>query len=152
VDDFATALKNGTCGIGPITLFDTGGYRTRVGAQVNGFDARQHIPSHYSLKRMSRADRMEALALERCFTGAHPPVVTSTKGALGENFASGGLRSAAMALGIRSGRVPPTLGLTEPITPLAMVSADSREMPVGYGMVNACASGGTFVSLLLKKP
>lgn len=98
-----------------------------------------------------RSDRLEARALERCFTGAHPPVVTSIKGALGENFASGGIRSAAMALGIRSGRVPPTLGLTEPITPLALVSTDSRKIPVDYGMVNACASGGTFVSLLLKK-
>jgi len=98
-----------------------------------------------------RSDRLEALALERCFTGAGQPVVTSIKGALGENFASGGIRSAAMAMGIHSGRVPPTLGLKEPITPLAMVSADSREMPVDYGMVNACASGGTCVSLLLKK-
>ncbi|BBO75883.1 3-oxoacyl-[acyl-carrier-protein] synthase 2 [Desulfosarcina widdelii] len=99
-----------------------------------------------------RSDRLEALALERCFTGTRQPVVTSIKGALGENFASGGIRTAAMALGIHSGKVPPTLGLTEPITPLAMVSADSREMSVGYGLVNACASGGTCVSLLLKKP
>jgi len=98
-----------------------------------------------------RSDRLEALALERCFTGPRQPIVTSIKGALGENFASGGIRSAAMALGIRSGRVPPTLGLTEPITPFAMVSTDSRKMPVDYGMVNACASGGTCVSLLLKK-
>ncbi|WP_319521922.1 beta-ketoacyl-[acyl-carrier-protein] synthase family protein [uncultured Desulfosarcina sp.] len=99
-----------------------------------------------------RSDRLEALALERCFTGAHQPMVTSIKGALGESFASGGVRAAAMALGIHAGRVPPTLGLTEPITPLARVSTDSRKMVVDYGMVNACASGGTFVSLLLKKP
>ena len=98
-----------------------------------------------------RSDRLEALALERCFTGASQPVVTSIKGAVGESFASGGVRTATMALGIHSGRVPPTLGLTEPITPLSMVSADSREMPVDCGLVNACASGGTCVSLLLKK-
>jgi len=55
-----------------------------------------------------RSDRLEALALERCFTGAHRPLVTSIKGALGENFASGGVRTAAMAIGIHSGRVPPT--------------------------------------------
>ncbi|WP_319521921.1 beta-ketoacyl-[acyl-carrier-protein] synthase family protein [uncultured Desulfosarcina sp.] len=62
VDDFTAALKNGTCGIGPVTLFDTGGYRTHIGAQVNGFDARQHIPANYSLKRMSRSDCMAMAA------------------------------------------------------------------------------------------
>jgi len=99
-----------------------------------------------------RSDRLEALALEQCFTGAHQPVATSIKGALGESFASGGVRTAAMALGIHLGMVPPNLGVSEPITPMAMVSTHSRKMPVDYGMVNACASGGTFVSLLLKKP
>jgi len=65
VDDFAAALKKGACGIGPVTLFDTDGYRTRIGAQVDGFDARQHIPAGYSLKRMSRSDCMAmAAALE----------------------------------------------------------------------------------------
>ena len=62
MDDFAAALQNGTCGIGPVTLFDTDGYRTHIGAQVNGFDARQHIPAVYSLKRMSRSDCMAMAA------------------------------------------------------------------------------------------
>jgi len=65
VDDFASALKNGICGIGPVTLFDTDGYRTRIGAEIKDFDARQHIPAVYSLKRMSRSDCMAmAAALE----------------------------------------------------------------------------------------
>jgi len=62
VDDFAAALQNGACGIGPVTLFDTEGYRTHIGAQVNGFDARQHIPAGCSLKRMSRSDCMAMAA------------------------------------------------------------------------------------------
>jgi len=65
VDDFAAALRNGLCGICPVTLFDTDGYRTRIGAQVIGFDARRHIPAGCSLKRMSRSDCMAmAAALE----------------------------------------------------------------------------------------
>lgn len=62
VSAFATALKAGICGIGPVTLFDTAGYRTHSGAQVNGFDPRRHIPQAYSLKRMSRSDCMAMAA------------------------------------------------------------------------------------------
>ena len=59
---FADALKTGACGIGPVTLFDTTGYRTHTGAQVNDFDPRRHIPEKYLLKRMSRSDCMAMAA------------------------------------------------------------------------------------------
>jgi len=98
-----------------------------------------------------RSDRLEARALEQCFTGSRTPMVTSVKGALGENFASGGIRTAALALGIRGDRVPPTIGLQESITALAVSTDQSRKTPVNHGLVNACASGGTFASLLLRK-
>ena len=44
VGAFAGALKAGVCGIGPVTLFDTSGYRSHTGAQVRDFDPRRHIP------------------------------------------------------------------------------------------------------------
>ncbi len=53
---FAEALRRGDCGIGPITLFDTGEFRTHNGAQVKNFAPRAAIPGKYSLKRMSRSD------------------------------------------------------------------------------------------------
>ncbi len=62
VSEFTAALKAGTCGIGPVTLFDTGGYRTHTGAQVRDFDPRRHIPAGYNLKRMSRSDCMALAA------------------------------------------------------------------------------------------
>ena len=62
VKEFATALKDGLCGIGPVTLFDTTGYRTHTGAQIRDFDPRQHIPEKYALKRMSRSDCMAMAA------------------------------------------------------------------------------------------
>lgn len=61
-DAFAKALKAGTCGIGPVTLFDTADYRTHTGAQVRDFDPRRHIPKTYALKRMSRSDCMAMAA------------------------------------------------------------------------------------------
>ena len=98
-----------------------------------------------------RSDLLEAQALEQLFKGGHPPAVTAIKGAIGENFASGGIRAASMALSIHDGIVPPTLGLTSPMIALDAVKAASREISVNHGLVNACASGGTFAALVLKR-
>ncbi|HSO20383.1 MAG TPA: hypothetical protein VLT88_13050, partial [Desulfosarcina sp.] len=98
-----------------------------------------------------KADRLEAEALESLFEGEPHPLVTSLKGALGENHASGGIRSAGMAISLHNGIVPPTLGLADPIASLAMVTGKFLRADVEYGLVNACASGGTFASLLLKR-
>jgi 3-oxoacyl-[acyl-carrier-protein] synthase II len=98
-----------------------------------------------------KSDRLEARALAQVFNGNKPAAVTAIKGAIGENFASGGIRAAAMALSIHNDMVPPTLGLTTPILALDVVKRAARKMPVRYGLVNACASGGTFVTLILGK-
>lgn len=101
-----------------------------------------------------RSDRLEARALDHIFGQVGQPsrpVVTAIKGALGENFASGGIRSAALALAMHDGRVPPTLGLASSILTLDVVTSKARKMDVCYGLINGCASSGTFVSLLLRK-
>jgi 3-oxoacyl-[acyl-carrier-protein] synthase II len=98
-----------------------------------------------------KSDRLEAQALEQFFKGARKPVVTAIKGALGENFASGGFRAAAMALSIQDGIVPPTLGLRSPMLALDVVQTKSRKVTVKHGLINACASGGTFAALIFAK-
>lgn len=101
-----------------------------------------------------RSDRLEARALDHLFgpVGQGPqPVVTAVKGATGENFASGGLRSAALALALHDGMVPPTVGLTSSILDLDVVTSAARNMDGHVGLVNGCASSGTFVSLLVRK-
>ena len=101
-----------------------------------------------------RSDRLEARALDHIFGQVGQPsrpVVTAIKGALGENFASGGIRSAALALAMHGGMVPPTLGLASSILTLDVVTSKARKMDVCYGLINGCASSGTFVSLLLRK-
>lgn len=98
-----------------------------------------------------RLDRLEARALDHVFGQRPRPVVTAIKGTLGENFASGGVRTAALALAMHGGMVPPTLGLTSSILSLDVVKSVARKMDVNRGLVNACASSGTFVSLLLRK-
>lgn len=98
-----------------------------------------------------RSDRLEARALDHVFGQRPRPVVTAIKGTLGENFASGGVRTAALALAMHGGMVPPTLGLTSSILSLDVVKSVARKMDLNRGLVNACASSGTFVSLLLRK-
>lgn len=61
--EFASALKSGTCGIGPLTLFDTSEYRTHNGAEIKGLDSRRIVPPPFSRKRLSRADVMAIAAV-----------------------------------------------------------------------------------------
>jgi 3-oxoacyl-[acyl-carrier-protein] synthase II len=76
--------------------------------------------------------------------------VSSLKGALGESYSSGGIRTAATALSIRHGCIPPTLGLADPLCPLRFVTGGSRSVTVKLGLVNGLAAGGTFACLALR--
>jgi len=63
--EFSPALRQGVCGIGAVTVFDTSDYRTRTGGEVKNFVPAEVIPPQFSMKRMSRSDRMAmAAALE----------------------------------------------------------------------------------------
>lgn len=65
VPEFHGALKNGVCGIGPVTVFDTTDFKTHTGGQVKRFAPQEMIPAEFSAKRMSRSDIMAmAAALE----------------------------------------------------------------------------------------
>ena len=65
VDDFMTALKEGVCGIGPVTVFDTADFRTHTGGEARGFFPKDLIPPEFTDRRMSRSDGMAmAAALE----------------------------------------------------------------------------------------
>ena len=59
---FVSALRTGVCGIQPIDLFDTAGFRCQNGGQIRNFSARDYIPNNFSIKRMSRADQLSFAA------------------------------------------------------------------------------------------
>jgi 3-oxoacyl-[acyl-carrier-protein] synthase II len=61
-DQYAGALENGVCGIGPITVFDTSAHRTKTGGEVRDFYPHEMIPSSFTLKRMSRSDLLAMAA------------------------------------------------------------------------------------------
>ena len=67
---FWDGLVNGRCGIKAITAFDTTGLPTRIGGQIDGFDAKKYIDKkdRKSLRIMARAIQLAVataqLALE----------------------------------------------------------------------------------------
>ena len=70
VPQFAAALRQGTCGISEIDLFDTTQFRTHKGGQVKNFNPRLYIPEVFNLKRMSRADQLSFAATIEALTDA----------------------------------------------------------------------------------
>ena len=70
VPDFSRGLRAGVCGIAPLDLFDTEGFRCRNGGQIRNFTARDYIPRDFSLKRMSRADQLSFAATLEALTDA----------------------------------------------------------------------------------
>lgn len=57
--DTWNGLASGRNGIGPITLFDTEGYKARLGAEVKGFDPREYMDVNETL----RTDRYTQFAI-----------------------------------------------------------------------------------------
>ncbi len=100
-----------------------------------------------------KPDQLEASALLKIFgEGGTRPMITSIQGALGESFSSGGLRAAALALAFREGRIPPTLGVSFPLAPLALVTGKSRETRIRLTLLDAASFGGTYAALVFAAP
>jgi 3-oxoacyl-[acyl-carrier-protein] synthase II len=97
-------------------------------------------------------DGTEAAACLQVFGGGNgSPWITSVKGALGESFSSGGIRAAALALSLSDHRVPPTLGLTEPVLPLHFVAGESIKANLRHGLLNGISFGGTYTTVVISK-
>ncbi|MGV8057148.1 MAG: beta-ketoacyl-[acyl-carrier-protein] synthase family protein [Smithellaceae bacterium] len=95
-------------------------------------------------------DRIEAEAYAGVFAGeGNRPLITSFKGALGESFSGGGMRACALALSLEKGALPPTVGLTQPLTALAFVREQNEEMEINNALLAGISFGGTYVYLVL---
>jgi len=96
-------------------------------------------------------DEIEAQAFQNLFSPHTPqPLFFSYKGALGESFSSGGTGASIMALSIQHGKIPPTLGLTEPIAPLTFITGTAKNMIIRQGLINAVSYGGTHVAIVVR--
>jgi 3-oxoacyl-[acyl-carrier-protein] synthase II len=76
VDEFTRSLIDGYSGIGPITLFDTSKYPSKIGAEVRNYSPERYFKTR-ELKRLSRTDQLGLIAAEEAVNdsgiNAHPP-------------------------------------------------------------------------------
>lgn len=99
-----------------------------------------------------KLDRIEARACRNLFgTDNNRLLIYSIKGALGESFSSGGINAASLALSLKNGCVPPTVGLADPMEPLPFARRGSKVTDAGYALQNGISFGGTYVSLIFSK-
>ncbi len=100
LDAYWDALRDGRCGIGVINLFDTSGYKGKLGAQAYGLDPLEAVDrcgrfSRFRADRLSRCDALGLLAgveaLERA--GFEPGRVSSDRIAVVMGAGGGGLLS-----------------------------------------------------------
>ena len=90
------------------------------------------------------ADIAEACAIRAVF-GDLPVTVSSTKGATGHMMGAGGLTEVITCVqAIRTGLLPPSLGLTEqdPECPLHLTGPTAVQQPVHAAISNAMGFGG----------
>ncbi|MEW6264854.1 MAG: beta-ketoacyl-[acyl-carrier-protein] synthase family protein [Thermodesulfobacteriota bacterium] len=100
-----------------------------------------------------KLDRLEAAALAEVFgLKRTKPLISSLKGALGESFSSGGLRTAVTAWSLRTGWTPATLGLTRPLAELDFILNHSLEAKPRRALVTALSPGGACAALILGCP
>ena len=63
VEEFVWSLKEGKSGIGPITLFDTSKYPSKIGAEIKDYRPEDYF-SKKELKNISRTDQFGLIAAE----------------------------------------------------------------------------------------
>jgi 3-oxoacyl-[acyl-carrier-protein] synthase II len=100
-------------------------------------------------------DRIEVMAIRQVF-GAHAEhlAVSSTKSMTGHLLgAAGGFETAAVALTVRDGRIPPTINLDtpDPECDLDFVPGKAREESLRYALNNSFGFGGTNASLVIAR-
>jgi 3-oxoacyl-[acyl-carrier-protein] synthase II len=61
VEEFLQSLREGRTGIGPITLFDTSKYPSKIGAEIGDYRPKDFFESK-DLKRLSRTDQFALIA------------------------------------------------------------------------------------------
>ncbi len=177
VDTFWAALKQGKCGYGPATTYDTEGLTVKISGEVKDFDTNTHLPNN--IAQVRRADKMTQYsyacahqavtqagletplkdgARASAIIGVGSPGLTTLENAYRELFAEGKRRPNPLTLLSSLGStVPATLSMAYQITgpTFCVVSACSsaaHAMGLTYrmirdGVVDLGLTGGAEASL-----
>jgi 3-oxoacyl-[acyl-carrier-protein] synthase II len=68
---FWRSLVAGESGIGPITLFDPAGHKTRIAGEVKDFDPLDYMPAQWKPKRMARHTQLAFAATQMALRNAN---------------------------------------------------------------------------------
>lgn len=100
-------------------------------------------------------DEIEAVALAKVFGGAAHPLVTAIKSMTGHTSGASGLMSVVVAAQIlRTGRIPPIVGLTEPMDQardLRLVTDETTCPDMTVAQVQAFGFGGVNAVAIMEK-
>ena len=154
VAEFAAALRAGTSAIGPVTLFDTKGYRARIAAQVHDDDAPATLPRALR-RRSSRSDvfALRATAEALAESGITDAVAPDRIGVVLGGTTGGMLRAEECLRARVEGRsaryvVDPIIGA--PISVSADVIADAFDLRgPRLALSTACSSSGNALGTAL---
>ena len=150
---FAIALRQGICGIVPLTIFDTSQYRTRTGAEIKLLDPSVMVPPPFSRKRMSRADIMAFAGIMEALKDAglipFPPEIADHTGIISGVGAGGKLEmEEVFETYLKHGRGKTRFSRLSSLCPAS--SADRIATAWGLGgpkatFMTACSSGATAI-------
>jgi 3-oxoacyl-[acyl-carrier-protein] synthase II len=99
-------------------------------------------------------DAMELETIQKLFSGACEPVVTSTKGATGHMLgAAGAVEAVLTTLAVSQDIIPPTVNLEKPVVTegIKHVMGDALKTPVNAALSNSFGFGGTNACIAITK-
>ncbi len=97
-------------------------------------------------------DGLEGEAYGAIFDGGTAkPHIFSIKGSVGESFSAGGINAAVLALAMKEGKLPPTVGLEHPAWPLSFSGKKGSDAEIRCALLNGVSFGGTYASVVFKR-
>ncbi len=147
VDEFWKSCKEGVCGIGEITYFDTSDYKAKLAAELKGFDAKEYMDAK-AAKRMEAFSQYAVAASKEALENAGLDLEKEDRYKVGVSIGSGigslqaVERECKKLLERGPGRVAPLL------VPMMISNMAAGNVAITFGLmgkniniVTACATG-----------
>jgi 3-oxoacyl-[acyl-carrier-protein] synthase II len=138
------ALKAGTSGLGPVTLFDPARINCEVAAEVKGFDAEERF-GRREARKMDRVVGLSLAAAREAWENAGSPAVDPARGGVVFGTAVGGMQTVieqAAILAERPDRLSPHFLPNFLVdTPTSYIATDLGLRGPNFAVVSACATG-----------
>ena len=147
VDDSWQAALSGTSGVGLISHFDTSDFKTKIGAEVKGFDPKDHF-EHREARRLDRVSQMAVVAAKQAVEHAQLEINDENRSSIGAIIGSGiggiGTLQDQIRLYEKSGpgRISPFLiPMMLVDTPGGILAIHLKIQGSNMAIVTACATG-----------